>query len=92
MTGGPGCEPDGRGDVCSSEGALVALSAALNALDLDADRLWEVAFFFSRLYIFRDVCCSEGALVALSAALNALDLDADRLWEVAFFLDMCLYH
>jgi len=82
MTGGPGCEPNSHGDVCSSEGALVALSAALNALDLDADRLWEVFFFFPRLYIFRDVCGSEGALVALSAVLNALYLDANRVCEV----------
>ena len=87
MTGGPGCESNSHCDVCSSEGALVALSAALNALDLDADRFWEVVFFSPRLYIFRDVCGSEGARVALSAALNALGLDADRLWDV----DMCFY-
>jgi hypothetical protein len=63
--GGPGREPDSS-DPFGAQGAFVALAAALNALQLDSDRLWEGPWRWQSAHLLR-MALPPGAAVPETA-------------------------
>jgi len=71
--GGPGREHD-MGDPLGAEGAFVALAAALNALQLDKDRLWEGPWRWQSAHLLR-MALPAGAAVPETAEGLAVLVD-----------------